>query len=508
MVVVVMNSAEEDYVLVFDCGSTNLKAVAVDSTGNICAYANRRNSSHPQPGGESGWLIWDLDEIWRKLCETSREVLGRVGPENIKAVTVITWGADGAPIKRDGSLTYPPISWQCPRTRSVAEAITERISPWEIFRITGYQIIPFNTLFKLIWLRRNKPEALKNAYTWLMMPGLIANRLTGEFHIDPTTASTMMAMDLGKRDWSITMLELADLDESFFPEWKEPGEIVGYVSEEAGRKSSLIPGTPVVAGGHDTQFAIFGSGAKSGETVLSSGTWEILGVRADAFNPTKKGFEEGLIIEADVEKDFWNPQFLMIASAVVEWVLNNFFQDITNKRYETIIKEIESIPYGSNEILFIPSFVKDSGPLRKYGSLGAIFGLTLNSSRFQIIRAVYEGLTFQTREALRLLTESLSIKIDRLRVVGGGSRNDLWNQMRADIIGLPIIVPEQRETASLGAALISLVGIDYYDSVKEARKNFFTKEKIFEPNIAANIIYNEVFKKFMNFLKCIKEFLE
>jgi len=501
-----MSCAGGSHVLVFDCGSTNLKAVAVDSAGNICAYAKQPNGPRPQPGGEPGWLIWDLDEIWLKLCELSREVSARVGAENIKAVTVITWGADGAPVKRDGSLTYPPISWQCPRTREIAQAITERISAWEIFRITGYQIIPFNTLFKLIWLRKNEPEALENAYTWLMMPGLIANRLTGEFHMDPTTASTMMAMDLGERDWSATMLELAELDASFFPEWREPGEIVGYVSREAGRKCGLISGTPVVAGGHDTQFAIFGSGAKPGEAVLSSGTWEILGVRADTYSPTKKGFEEGLIIEADVERGFWNPQFLMIASAVVEWTLNNFFQDISEKRYETIIKKIESIPPGSNGILFIPSFVKDSGPLRKYGALGTVLGLTLNSSRFQIIRAVYEGLTFQMKEALRLLTEAIDVKIDRIRVVGGGSRNELWNQMRADVTGLPVIVPVQREAATIGAALISFVGIDYYSSMREARKRFFTEEKIFEPNAAANTLYNEVFKKFMESLESLKQF--
>ncbi len=500
-----MSSVGENYVLVFDCGSTNLKAVAVDPAGNIHAYAKRPNSSHPQPD-EPRWLIWDLDEIWRKLCEVSREVSNRVGAENIRAVTTITWGADGAPVKRDGSLTYPPISWQCPRTREIAETITKRINAWEIFKITGYQIIPFNTLFKLIWLRKNKPEALEKAYTWLMMPGLIANKLTGEFHIDPTIASTMMAMDLGKRDWSATMLELADLDANFFPEWKEPGEIIGYVSDEAGEKCGLPPGTPVVVGGHDTQFAIFGSGAELGETVLSSGTWELLGIRVDTFNPTKKGFEEGLVIEADVEKGFWNPQFLMIASAVVEWVLNNFFRDISKRKYETIIEEIKSIPPGSNGVLFIPSFMKNIGPLRKYGALGTIIGLTLNSSRFQIIRAAYEGLTFQMREALRLLTETTNVKIDRIRVVGGGSKNDLWNQMRADIAGIPIMVPTQREAATLGAALTSFVGVGYYDSIKEARENFFAEEKIFEPNATTNAIYDEIFKKFMKSLRCLKGF--
>ena len=150
--------------------------------------------------------------------------------------------------------------------------------------------------------------------------------------------------------------------------------------------------------------------------------------------------------------------------------------------------------------------MRDSGPLRKYGALGTILGLTLNSSRFQIVRAVYEGLTFQMKEALRLLAEVINVKINGIRVVGGGSRNDLWNQMRADVTGLPVIVPVQREAATLGAALTSFVGIEYYSSVEEARKSFFAEEKIFEPNATANATYNEVFKEFMKALKSLKQF--
>ncbi|MCX8171852.1 MAG: FGGY family carbohydrate kinase [Candidatus Bathyarchaeota archaeon] len=499
-----MRSNDESYVMVFDCGSTNIRAVAVDSTGNIQAFSSLPNSSCQQPDGKPGWLIWDFEDIWRKICVVSREVLRVVEPRKIKAATIITWGADGAPVKRDGKLTYPPISWQCPRTRELADKITEYISAWEIFKITGYQIIPFNTLFKIIWLKKEAPEALEEAYTWLMMPGLIAHRMTGTFHIDPTIASTMMAMDLGKRTWSRKMLEIAGLDESFFPEWKEPGEVLGYVTEETGRECGLPSKTPVVVCGHDTQFAIFGSGAKPGELVLSSGTWEILSIRVDSFNPTKKGFEEGLIFEADVERGLWNPQFLMIASAVVEWVLQNFFRDIGERKYETIIGEIEKIPLGSGGLIFIPSFVRESGPLRKYGTLGTILGLTLHSTRSQIIRAVFEGLTFQMREALKNLVESLNIEVNCIRVVGGGSRNNLWNQMRADASRLPVIVPAQREAATLGAALISLVGIGQYASTDEAKKSFFAEEKIFYPNLVNGEVLNKIFEKYLRALEDLK----
>lgn len=499
-----MRPNDESYILVFDCGSTNIRAVAVDSIGNIRAFSSLPNGPCQQPNGKPGWLIWDFEDIWRKICMVSREVLKLVEPRKIKAATIITWGADGAPVKRDGKLVYPPISWQCPRTKDIANKITEHISAWEIFKITGYQIIPFNTLFKIIWLKKEVPEALKEAYTWLMMPGLIAHRLTGAFHIDPTTASTMMAMDLGKRTWSRRMLELAGLDESFFPDWREPGEVLGYVTKEAGRECGLPPKTPIIVCGHDTQFAIFGSGAKPGEPVLSSGTWEILSIRVDSFNPTRKGFEEGLIIEADVEKGLWNPQFLMIASAVVEWVLQNFFRDIGERKYEAVISEMEKIPPGSGGLIFIPSFVRESGPLKKYGAMGSILGLTLHSTRSQIIRAVFEGLTFQMKEALKNLVESLNVEVDCIRVVGGGSRNDLWNQMRADAVRLPVIVPAQREAATLGAALISFVGIGHYGSIDEARKSFFTEEKIFHPNPANSEVLDKIFERYLRALEDLK----
>lgn len=501
-----VNLKENICVLVLDCGSTNIRAVAINSLGDVVAYSSRPNKSVPQPNGKPGWLIWDFEEIWRKICEVSHEVSKAVGPENVGAVSVITWGADGAPVKRDGKLTYPPISWQCPRTREVAEKITEQISAWEIFRITGYQIISFNTLFKLIWLRREAPKALEEAETWLMMPGLIVNRLTGEFHIDPTIASTMMAMDLGRRDWSAMMLELADLTPGFFPEWKEPGEIVGYVTEHAAHLCGLLPGTPVVTGGHDTQFAIFGSGAGVGEVVLSSGTWEILGVRADFYSPSRKAFEEGVIIEADVERGLWNPQFLMIASAVIEWIINNMFRDTGERRYEAIIEEIKSVPPGSNGLIFIPSFVSESGPLRKYGVPGALLGLNLNSTRAQILHAAFEGLTFQMREALKILAESMNIRVGGVRVVGGGSKNDLWNQMRADATGMQIVVPAVREAATLGAALTSFVGIGYYGSIDEARKILFKEERIFNPVEEQKSTYDSIFKRYVSALESLKQF--
>jgi len=494
-----------DLVLVIDCGSTNIRSVAIDLEGRIVKQVSRPNQPYPQTDGKRGWLIWNFGEIWRKIAETSREVTSTVGSKSIGAVIVTTWGADGAPVKRDGTLTYPPISWKCPRTKEVAEDIVQEISAWEIFQITGYQIISFNTLIKLVWLRRNAPKALSEAYTWLMMPGLIVHKLTGEFHIDPTSASTMMAMDLRKRDWSDSLLELAGLDRNFFPEWYEPGQIVGYTNEEAKKKCHIQAGTPVVVGGHDTQFALIGSGAKSDEAILSSGTWEILSVRTDSFKPSRAGFDGGLIIEADAQPGLWNPQLLMIGSAVLEWVRENFFSEIKNQGYDVMIREASKIPPGAEGVTFIPSFVRESGPIKKYGALGTILGLTLHVSRGQIYRAALEGLSFQLREALRILIEATGFLPNGIRVVGGGSKNALWNQIRADITGYPITVTAQKEATALGAAITALVGIGRYGSIEEAGRNIFSEGDRFEPS-GKRGLYDKVSKRYMKALLNLEDF--
>ncbi len=495
----------EEYALIFDCGSTNLRSVIIDSDGRVITYVSRPN--HPQPQINKGkrWLVWDMEEIWLKICSSAKEAVKRINPRDIKAVIVTTWGADGAPVKRNGELTYPPISWQCPRTRSIIRDVTDKISPWEIFKITGYQVISFNTLLKIIWLKKNEPKSLEKAYTWLMMPGLIVQRLTGRFHIDPTSGSTTMAMNLKKRDWSETMLEIAGIEPNFFPEWYEPGENIGYVTEKAARKSSIPPGTPVITGGHDTQFAIIGSGAKGEEAILSSGTWEILSFRANSFNPTRTGFNEGLIIEADIQKGYWNPQLLMIGSAVLEWVREMFFRDLSRDIYQTLIKEAEEVEPRPDSIIFIPSFVRDSGPTRKLGVQGTILGLTLDVTRGQIYRAALEGLSFQLRMALNILARATGFKAKAIRVVGGGSKNYLWNRIRADVTGLPVIASREREATALGAAMIAFLGVDVYQSLSEAQRRIHGEGEEFRTGIDGEI-YDKIFRRYMEALKSLKNF--
>ncbi len=455
-------------VIVVDCGSTNLRAIAVDQNGRIAATAGRPNAPVPQPGQPRGYIIWDMEQLWSQICEVTRECAARA--EDIRAVTFTTWGADGAPVRADGSLAYPPICWQDTRTEALAASIGERMPVLEIYRETGYQVIPFNTLLKLIWLRENEPQTLDGTQ-WLMMAGLLSMRLCGERSIDPTAGGTMMAMDMARRDWSPRMLALAGLDSSFFPSWVEPGGVIGRVTAGAAAETGLPEGIAVVAAGHDTQFAAIGSGAQPGEAILSSGTWEILMLRQDSFQATEDGFADGVLIECDAVPGFYNPQLLMMGSGVLEWIRDHFYAGLGegDEAYARLAKDCEQVGLGSGGVTVLPSFVASTGPAKRYGTQGTILGLTITTEPAQVYRAALEGLTCQLRHALEVLRSATGASPTLIRVVGGGSKNALWNQMRADMTGLPIVTIDQKEATVVGAAMFAQLGAGTFATLAEAQ---------------------------------------
>lgn len=473
----------DDLVVVLDCGATNARAIAVTVTGAIAGAAGRPNQPVPQPGGPEHWRIWPLPDLFDQLCAACREAVSGLDPQRVRAVTVTTFGADGAPVAADGSLTYPVISWQCPRTEALARRIADYLDPYELFRITGYQVIPFNTLLKLIWLRENEPAALERAQCWLMMPGLLSLLLCGERAIDPTAAGTMMAMDMARRDWSPQVLELAGLGPEFFPRWVEPGQVIGQLSAAAAAACGLPAGIPVVAAGHDTQFALVGSGARADEAVLSSGTWEIALLRQDRYQATRAGFSAGLLIEADAQPGRWNPQLLMMGSGVLEWVRGRFYGEIADRAaaYPVMIAEAERQPLGAGGVQVLPSFVPDTGPTAPYRTAGTILGLGINTERGQIYRAALEGLCCQLRHALEILGECTGATVRGLRVVGGGARNPLWNRLRADVTGLPVTTIANEEATVLGAAIFGFVGAGVLSSVQEGQAAAELGERTIEP---------------------------
>ena len=262
----------EKIILVLDCGATNVRTIAVNEKGKILVSDSLPNNTRPDPAN-GNMIIWDVYEIWEKFIKTAATVLSKINRSDIAGVTVTAFGVDGAPFSKDGTMLYPVISWQCSRTEAVMSSIGKYISINDLYEISGVQPFHFNTINKLVWFRENKPEILDKTDAWLFIPSIFTWFLTGEMNIDSSMAGTSMLTDLQTRSFSDHILERIGVPKEIFPKCFEPGERIGRITPDAQKQIGIPSGTPVIATGHDTQFAIYGSGAGENTPVLSTGTW-------------------------------------------------------------------------------------------------------------------------------------------------------------------------------------------------------------------------------------------
>ena len=465
-------------ILILDCGATNVKACLVDPVGNIVSSHSLPNVTVPDPYLPGG-LIWDIDEIWKKLGTCSRKICSTARNNEIIAVTVTTFGVDGAAVKKDGTLCYPVISWQCSRTEAIEKNISKYFDPDWLYNISGLQSYHFNTIHKLIWLRENRPDVLQEMDHYVMMPSLILKRLSGAFVTDTTMAGTSMLTDIRKRDFSDEILHALGLVSSKFPPVTEPGSIVGNVTSQAADLLGIQAGLPVIAAGHDTQFAILASGAGVNQPVLSSGTWEILMVRTPADSLRIPDRKSGVTVELDALPGLVNPGVQWVASGSLEWISRVFYPDLAGDgaRYETMINEANDIPAGCMGVTFVPELF----PGGFSGKPGNIKNITHETTRAHIYRAGLEALSCYLAYGLDMLQKVGNYKAKEVICVGGGSKNPLWNQIRADIMGITVKALDMKETTALGAAMMALTGMGIYASIEEAFNAIESRYEIFEP---------------------------
>lgn len=467
-------------VLALDCGATSLRAMLVASDGRILARASKPNETRTGVDRPE-FHVWDADRILDDLAACSRKALEGVDTERVRAVTVTTFGVDGAPVDASGRQLYPVISWKCPRTAAVMADIGKYLPQERLNAVSGVGAFAFNSLYKLVWLRENRPETLRDAHAWLFISSLLNQKLTGEFTTDRTMAGTSQMTDLRTGGFSDEILGAIGVSKKLFPRIVNAGDIIGRITPDAAARLGLAGRRPpVVSTGHDTQFAVFGSGAGRDQPVLSSGTWEILMVRSAKAELAPDDYADGATAEYDAEPGLVNPGLQWLGSGVLEWVKDTFYAGIpADSVYETMIREAAAIPHGCEGVTFTPDFLPSGR------TTGSIHGLVLGRTRAHIYRAALEALSARLRSRLDRLETIGGFKAESLVLVGGATRNKLWTQLRADALGIPVRVSTEAETTVLGAAMFAFAGAGVHASPEAARDAFGLTHEIVAPSSRA-----------------------
>lgn len=275
-----------------------------------------------------------------------------------------------------------------------------------------------------------------------------------------------MVTSLKTRGYSSGILERIGIPSEKMGKPVEPGTVTGYVTRNASEQTGLPERLPVIATGHDTQFAVFGSGAGVNEPVLSSGTWEILMVRASGNRSGKEQLDMGITTELDVTPGLYNIGNQWIASGVLEWARKTLYPDVTENVYEAMISGAASVPEGSRGVTVVPRFYEEL----KGKPGGQILGLTMDTTRDEIYRAMLESLALRLKQGKEALERAGGFRTDSILCVGGGAKNSLWNQLRANYSGVPVRVSDKTETTVLGASFFVQYACGNAASPDEARK--------------------------------------
>ncbi len=468
------------YVIGCDVGSqgTNAALFALDGTLVASAYQDHR-LSFPRPA----WAEQDPAEWVEAIRGCVRRLVDHL-PTGGSAIKAISFGSqlDGVVVCDDrGRPLRPALIWMDRRAEDQAAELAKRISSTDFYGAVGVNLDSSHALFKALWVRDNERDVFARAALLLPPGAYVLREVTGDIACDFSNASSLGLLDFRTRHWSEPVLEAAEIDRAMLPRLVPGTEVVGTVSPAFAEASGLSPACLVVAGCGDEMAATLGAGVFApGEVCDVVGTAEpvcavTLEPRAD---PTQ-------LVECHPhgDGDTWlmeNPGF--VSGGNLRWWRDHFAATEREAEarggedaYTRLVADAADVPAGADGLLFLPCMQGAMSPEWNGAARAAFFGLTLAHTRAHLTRALLEGSAFALRDILQAMTAA-GVAAQRVTIVGGGAKSDLWRQIKADVIGLPVRTPTNVETTATGAAILAAVGSGEHSSVADAVDAFVSYE--------------------------------
>jgi autoinducer 2 (AI-2) kinase len=503
------------YTLAIDLGTGSCRAIVFEENGRQVA-SGQREWSHAALAGFPGSQVFDTERNWQLICDCTREAIGNAEIRSGDVAAVSTTSM------REGMVLYDAAGaeiWACPNvdSRAVTQA-DELVSSGAARRIfeRGGDWVSITSPARFLWIRDHEPEVFAKIAHVGMLSDWALYRLTGRFVTDPSCGSSSNLFDLRTRSWSPDSLGEIGLRPSVFPEVLEPGTIVGPLTKRASEETGLSQGTPVVVGGGDTQLGLVGIGVVRPDrvTLVGGSFWQLTIVTdAPLIDPQArvrtlchaipgKWMTEGIGFYCGIVMRWFRDAFceLEIAEATRRGV----------DAYAVMEEAAAGVPAGSNGLLAIFSNVMNAH--RWVQAAPSFLGFDVDdparTGRAACIRAIEEQAAFASRGHLAIIEELTGRTVDEIILTGGAAKGKLWPQIVADALGLPVRVPEVKESTALGAALFAGVGAGLYRSIDEVTGRIVRFERTVEPDPSARAAYDETFERWQGVYAHVLELSE
>jgi rhamnulokinase len=429
-----------------------------------------------QPVSDHGSLRWNVHGLWSEM-QRSLDGLRNVA---LTSIGVDAWGVDYALLDARGELVENPYHYRDARTQGMMETVFERVPRETIYSITGIQFLPINTLYQLYAACRLTPAMIEKATALATIPDLLNYWLTGKLASEYTNATTTQFVDAATRSWATGLLADLELPARLLTPIVEPGTEVGWLAIER----NALAGTPVIAPAcHDTGSAVAAVALTRRSAFLSSGTWSLLGAELPGPVITPQARDLNFTNEGGV-----CGTTRLLKNIAGLWLLQSCRKSWADEGRTFTYEELLEAAAGQQDAfrsLFDPDDPVFLNPDHMPAAIALYCSRTGQPAPVtppEFTRAIFESLAFKYRAVLESLEELTEIRYEEIRVIGGGSKNRLLNQLTADATGRTVIAGPAEATVlgNIGMQMLATGAVSTLAEARQVIDRSFVTER-FEP---------------------------
>ena len=430
------------YLIGIDLGTSGTKTVLFDQEGHVVASAT---VEYPMYQEHNGWAEQDPLDWWNATCQTIKAVIEKSGVSNqeVKAVGISGQMHGLVMLDKEGNLLRRSIIWCDQRTAAECEEITQRVGQQRLIEITANPALTGFTASKILWVRNHQPELYAKCAHILLPKDYVRYMLTGEFATEVSDASGMQLLDVPGRCWSQEVLEKLDIDPALLAKVYESPEVTGEITSRAAELTGLKAGTPVVGGAGDNAAAAVGTGVvRDGKAFTTIGTSGVVFAHTDNISIDPQGRVHTFCCAVP---GAWHVMGVTQGAGLsLKWFRDNFCGaeketalGMGKDPYFLMDQEAERSPIGCNRLLYLPYLMGERTPHLDPDCRGVFFGLSAMHTKWDMLRAVMEGVTYSLRDCMEIL-RGMGLDIGEIYACGGGGSSPLWGHAGPRTTNCPV----------------------------------------------------------------------
>ena len=478
------------YVLGIDLGTSSLKGLLMNKSGEVVAFAGY---DYPLLHPKKGYSEQNPEE-WVKACENVFKALSeKVGDfkAELEGIAISGQMHGLVTLDEEENVVRPAILWNDTRTTKQCTEVMEGFGD-RLITITKNKALEGFTLPKILWIQEEERELWAKVAHIMLPKDYLIFRLTGEFATDYSDAAGTLLLDVAAKKWSDEILAKYNIDGKILPKLYNSIDCVGKIKAEYQKDFGFEKEVKVMGGGADNACAAVGSGIVSnGIGMVSIGTSGVFLSYEDEAHSNYSGCLH--LFNHGIPDAYYSMGVTLAAGHSLNWFKETF---APKESFEELLSDIDKIPAGSDGLLFAPYIVGERTPYADSKVRGSFTRIDTTHTRAHFARAVLEGITFSLRDSMELMSELTAKKFDKILSVGGGSKNKDWLQMQADIFDTEIITLTTEQGPGLGAAMMAAVGTGWFEDLKECAKTFVHYKSGISP-VKENVLkYNEAYESY------------